>query len=268
MVGIPLAAGDLARPSVVRSCLIAFLVFVLASVAVYVINDLRDVDLDRRHPSKKFRPIASGEISCKTALFIATIALGLAIAIPIATDTNELLLVAAIYVVIQIGYQVGLKNVAIVELAIVSSGFVIRAIAGGVAASIPITPWFMSVVGSGALFAVSAKRYSEIKFNGVQQGSRPVLSSYTSSYLQLIWTVSLACSIIFYALWAVEAGNAQGTKDVYSLLSVVPFSLLMLRYAEHADRGLAESPEVLLSQDRYMQVVSSIWVALYWIYST
>lgn len=265
--GVPLAAGELSDVSVLKSCLVAIVAFVFTSVAVYIANDLRDVELDRLHPLKQFRPIASGEVSRRTAIFLCGLFLGAATIISGALVEEEFMYLLALYLLLQIGYQLGLKHVPLIELTIVSSGFVIRAVAGGVAASIPLTPWFVSVVGATSFFALSAKRYSELKSGGGENGSRPVLTSYTLTYLQLIWSIALACSVIFYALWAVGVGDESGSKGVYSLFSVVPFSLFLMRYAVHADRGTAESPEAILFKDRTLQVVAIVWFTLYWIYS-
>lgn len=265
--GVPLAAGELSDVSVLKSCVVALVAFVFTSVAVYIANDLRDVKLDRLHPQKQFRPLASGEVSRRTAILLCALFLGAATIISRAFVEEEFMHLLALYLLLQIGYQLGLKHVPLIELTIVSSGFVIRAVAGGVAASIPLTPWFVSVVGATSLFALSAKRYSELKSGGVENGSRPVLAAYTLTYLQLIWSIMLTCSIIFYALWAVGVGDESGSNGVYSLFSVVPFSLLLMRYAVHADRGTAESPEAILFKDRTLQVVAIVWFILYWIYS-
>lgn len=268
VLGAPLAAGQLSNTSVLLSSFVAFAVLLLASIGTYILNDIRDVELDRRHPKKKNRPFVAGEVSTAIAIGSCLFCTSTALLISMICGNSELFTLVCLYLVIQLLYQAGLKNIPLVEIVIVSSGFVIRAIAGGVAASLSLTPWFISVVASGSLFVVSAKRHSEHVSVGVSSGTRPVLEHYTKSYLQVLWVVALTCSIIFYSMWAVGIGDSSAAKGVYSLLSAVPFSLMLLRYASYADRGLAESPESLLFKDRLIQATALSWVALYWIYST
>ncbi|MBV8347236.1 MAG: decaprenyl-phosphate phosphoribosyltransferase, partial [Mycolicibacterium sp.] len=141
---------------------IAFVVFSLAASAVYLINDVRDLEADRAHPTKRFRPIAAGVVPEWMAYTIAA-ALGLASLVISWMVTPNLTLVMAIYIAIQLAYCFGLKHQAVIDLCIVSSGFLIRAIAGGVATNIPLTQWFLLVMAFGSLFMVAGKRYAELQ---------------------------------------------------------------------------------------------------------
>src|SRR5262249_13242506 len=149
-----------------------------------LINDVRDVEADRQHPTKRFRPIAAGVVpewlaySMAAGLGVASIAISWVV-------TPDLALVMAIYIAIQLGYCFGLKHQAVIDICIVSSGFLIRAIAGGVAANIPLSQWFLLVMAFGSLFMAAGKRYAELQL-AERTGAkiRRSLESYTGSYLR------------------------------------------------------------------------------------
>lgn len=267
VISVPLAAGNATDVDIIRKSAIAFVAFLFASIAVYVANDIRDVEFDRRHSQKSFRPLATGEVSLGAAVVIGISSFAFTLATVLLFGNDQLLVVVGSYFLLQMLYQLGLKNFPLVEIFIVSAGFVLRAVAGGVAAEIPPTPWFLSVVGASSLFVVTTKRYSELLVHGLNNGTRPVLAQYSKSYLQLIWTVCLTCSIVFYSLWAVGVGEMNGARGVFSLISVIPFSIMLLRFAGFAERGAAETPEAIFLGDRFIQITAVIWICLYWTYS-
>src|SRR5271166_1170897 len=164
--------------------LVAFVVFSLAASAVYLINDVRDVEADREHPTKRFRPIAAGVVPEWLAYTLAAV-LGVASLAIAWMVTPNLALVMAIYIAIQLAYCFGLKHQAVIDLCIVSSGFLIRAIAGGVATDIPLSQWFLLVMAFGSLFMAAGKRYAELQL-AERTGAkiRKSLESYTSTYLR------------------------------------------------------------------------------------
>lgn len=258
---VPLAAGALFDEGVLASTLLAFVVFVLGSSAIYVINDIRDVEEDRRHPLKSRRPIASGALAVGPARALAAGTLVLAIALPVVVAAWELLWVIVAYVVLQAAYQLRLKRVVLFDLSVVAAGFVLRAVAGGAAADIPASVWFLTVTASSAMFIVSAKRFSEISTQGGDGATRSTLAGYTPAYLRTIWASSMVASIVFYALWAAEIGSQR--SDHFAVASTVPFALMMLRYAHHADLGTAEAPEDVAMRDRWLQALAVVWVALF-----
>ncbi|HEX7826074.1 MAG TPA: decaprenyl-phosphate phosphoribosyltransferase, partial [Mycobacterium sp.] len=181
---------------------IAFVAFSLAASSIYLINDARDVQADRQHPTKRFRPIAAGVVPEPLAYTLAvTLAIG-SLVIAWFTTPN-LALVIAIYIVIQLAYCFGLKHQAVLDICIVSSGFLIRAIAGGAAADIPLSQWFLLVMAFGSLFMAAGKRYAELQL-AERTGAkiRKSLESYTSTYLRFVWTLSATAVVVCYGLWA------------------------------------------------------------------
>ncbi|HZA11013.1 decaprenyl-phosphate phosphoribosyltransferase [Mycobacterium sp.] len=235
----------------------AFAVFCLAASAVYLVNDARDVEADRQHPTKRFRPIAAGVVPEWLAYAMAG---GLGVAsVAFSWLVNPgLALVMVIYLGIQVAYCFGLKHQAVIDICIVSSGFLIRAIAGGVAAHIPLSRWFLLVMAFGSLFMAAGKRYAELQL-AERTGAkiRKSLESYTGSYLRFMWTLSATALVVCYGLWAFER---DGITASWFAVSMIPFTIGVLRYAVDVDAGLAGEPEEIALRDRVLQLLALAWI--------
>lgn len=258
---VPLASGDLATGVVLLKSLNACVSFTALSAATYLINDIRDAAQDRLHPEKKSRPIASGQLSIQRAIpasiFIGTVGFTL----PVIFGLWNLLALLAAYAIVQVAYQLVLKKIALLDLVVVSTGFVLRAMAGGLAAGILISPWFITVIAASAMFIVSGKRFSEFLKRGQNGETRDSLLGYTESYLRMLWTSSLGLAVVFYVLWSVEIGD--GGRHWLTLSTALPFTLVLLRYANHVDSGDAESPEDVVLKDVAIQVLVLFWALLF-----
>ncbi len=238
--------------------LIAFVVFSLAASSVYLINDARDVEADRAHPTKRFRPIAAGVVPAWLAYWLAVLLGAASLAISWLVTPN-LALVMVIYISIQLAYCFGLKHQAVIDICIVSSGFLIRAIAGGVAANVPLSQWFLLMMAFGSLFMAAGKRYAELQL-AERTGAkiRKSLESYTSSYLRFVWTLSATALVLCYGLWAFERDATGGTS--WFVISMVPFTVAILRYAVDVDGGMAGEPEEIALKDRVLQLLALAWI--------
>ena len=236
---------------------IAFVVFCLAASSVYLVNDARDVEADRAHPTKRFRPIAAGVVPEWLAYTLAVL-LGAAALLISWLLTPNLALVMAIYIAIQLAYCFGLKHQAVLDICIVSSGFLLRAIAGGVAANIPLSQWFLLVMAFGSLFMAAGKRYAELQL-AERTGARirKSLESYTSTYLRFVWTLSATAVVLCYGLWAFERDGSAGS---WFAVSMIPFTIAILRYAVDVDGGLAGEPEEIALRDRVLQLLALAWI--------
>ena len=238
--------------------LLAFVVFSLAASCVYLVNDARDVEADRAHPTKRFRPIAAGVVP-EWLAYILAVVLGAASLALSWLVTPNLALVMAIYIVIQLAYCFGLKHQPVIDICIVSSGFLIRAIAGGVAAGVPLSQWFLLMMAFGSLFMAAGKRYAELQL-AERTGAkiRKSLESYTSSYLRFVWTLSATALVLCYGLWAFERDDTGGTS--WFVVSMVPFTIAILRYAVDVDGGMAGEPEEIALKDRVLQLLAVAWI--------
>jgi decaprenyl-phosphate phosphoribosyltransferase len=261
VLGAPLAAGRLLDPDVLLASLVAVGIFCLASSACYLFNDAVDVAEDRLHPQKRFRPVARGEIRVSTAFALGT---GVAIAATTLAFwwSAPLGLTIVAYLAAQLAYGAGLKHQPALDLAVVCSGFVLRAIAGGTATGIPLSPWFMLVAAFGSLFVVAGKRYSEMHRLGPDSGTRRSLQHYSESYLRFIWTMAAGITVTVYLLWALTGDNQPSAGPDWAALSVAPFVLGLVRYASDIDRGVAEAPENIAVSDRLLQLIGLVWIVL------
>ncbi len=237
---------------------VAFVAFCLAASAVYLVNDARDVEADRAHPTKRFRPIAAGVVSERLAYGLS-ILLGAASLIVSWLLTPNLAMVMAIYIAIQLAYCFGLKHQAVLDICIVSSGFLIRAIAGGVAADVPLSQWFLLVMAFGSLFMAAGKRYAELQL-AERTGAkiRKSLERYTTTYLRFVWTMSATAVVLCYGLWAFGRDDQGGTS--WFVVSMIPFTIAILRYAVDVDGGMAGEPEEIALRDRVLQLLAVAWI--------
>lgn len=237
---------------------VAFVVFSLAASAVYLVNDVRDVEADREHPTKRYRPIAAGVVPEWLAYALAVVLGAASLGISYWLTPN-LAVVMAIYLAMQLAYCFGLKHQAVLDVCIVSSAYLIRAIAGGAATNTHLSQWFLLTAAFGSLFMVAGKRYAELQLaerTGAQ--IRKSLERYTSTYLRFVWTLSATAVVLCYGLWAFER---DGDKGSWYAVSMIPFTIAILRYAVDVDGGLAGEPEDIALRDRVLQLLALAWIA-------
>ncbi|ORB30734.1 decaprenyl-phosphate phosphoribosyltransferase [Mycolicibacterium parafortuitum] len=237
--------------------LIAFVAFSLAASCIYLVNDSRDVEADRQHPTKRFRPIAAGVVPEWLAYTLAVVLAVVSLGISLLASVN-LTIVIAVYIAMQLAYCFGLKHQAVLDICIVSSAYLIRAIAGGAAAGIPLSQWFLLVMTFGSLFMVAGKRYAELQL-AERTGAkiRKSLESYTASYLRFVWTVAATAMVVCYSLWAFER---DGSAASWYAVTIIPITIAILRYAVDVDGGLAGEPEEIALKDRVLQLLLLAWI--------
>jgi decaprenyl-phosphate phosphoribosyltransferase len=257
--GAPLAAGSLFVPSVLGREALTFVALCLASSAGYLVNDVLDVAKDRVHPTKRLRPVASGALSPRLALVAAgtLAAAALTVAALVSVGVG---LVLVLYLALTVGYSLGLKRLSVLDLGLVSAAFVLRAVAGGVAAPVPLTEWFLVVASFGALFVVAGKRYADVLQTEEGTGRSWAVVPYTVGYLRFVWSLAATAAVVGYFVWSFDVGAARGHSSVWAEVSVAPFVLAVLRYAVTVDRGAAGSPEDTLLRDRGLQVLVLLWL--------
>jgi decaprenyl-phosphate phosphoribosyltransferase len=259
VLAAPLASAQLAHLAVLEKVGLAFVSFCLAASAVYLVNDSVDVAEDRAHPVKRNRPIAAGVVPVPVALSLASVFVLASLAVARLASV-ELLIVIGVYIAVQLGYCFGLKHQPVIDICIVASGFLIRAIAGGAATGIPLSEWFLLAAGFGSLFMVAGKRYAEFELTARTGAKiRKSLERYSASYLRFVWTLSAAVLIMTYGLWAFEI-RAAHHNSVWSVISIVPFVVAVLRYAVDVDGGNGGEPEEIALGDRVLQVLAVLWL--------
>lgn len=261
VLAAPLAAGTdaLTNADKMGHVGIAFVAFCLAASSIYLINDALDVEADRAHPTKRFRPIAAGVVPRGLAFGLAVVLIAAAIGVSFVANWQTAVTIA-VYIAIQLAYCFGLKHQAVVDVCIVSSGFLLRAIAGGVAAGIDLSKWFLLVMAFGSLFMAAGKRYAELQL-AERTGAkiRKSLEYYTTTYLRFVWTLSATAVVLCYGLWAFDSTHED---NVWYAISMVPFTIAILRYAVDVDGGEAGEPEEVALGDRVLQFLAVAWVVL------
>jgi decaprenyl-phosphate phosphoribosyltransferase len=262
VVAAPGAAGVLTEGDGLFKTFIAFVCFCLAASGTYYINDALDVEADRLHPTKRNRPIASGVISVRNALIVGSVLLVASVGLSFVARW-QLSLVIGSYLVLTVAYSLWLKNEAVIDLAAVAAGFVLRTIAGGVAVGVEISPWFLIVAASGSLFMVTGKRHAELLELGDDAGDhRRSLDVYSHAFLGYVRAVASSVAILAYCLWAFEKSAPVG-NPIWFELSIVPFVLAILRYALLLEQGRGGAPEELVLSDRTLQVIGVSWAVLF-----
>jgi decaprenyl-phosphate phosphoribosyltransferase len=190
---------------------------------------------------------------------VGTLLLGVAIGLSLLANWHLAMVIGG-YVVLTVSYSAWLKHEPVIDLAAVAAGFLLRAIAGGVAVDVEISTWFLIVAGAGSLFMVTGKRHAErIELGDSAGAHRRALARYTIAYLAYVRGVATSVAILAYALWAFDVSASIG-NEVSFQLSIIPFVLGLLRYALLLEEGKGGAPEDIVLSDRVLQLIGVVWL--------
>ncbi|PKB70549.1 MAG: hypothetical protein BZY87_10075 [SAR202 cluster bacterium Io17-Chloro-G6] len=247
-------------PGLLLKLLLVALAFCALSSAVYLFNDLMDRSGDRRHPVKRNRPVASGKVSVQVAASVMVLLAAVGLVVMILVEP-WLGVAGGVYALVNIGYSLGLKQVVLLDAFAVTSGYVIRAVAGAVAIDVAPSPWLYATTGAGALFIVLGRRFAEVRLAGdAAEDQRSVLKDYAGPFINQLLMVSAAAAWLSYTLYTVEAANLPDNNTMLLTLPLVSFGLFRYLYLLNNSEQ-AEAPEQLIIRD--LPLVLSIigWVA-------
>jgi 4-hydroxybenzoate polyprenyltransferase len=236
------------QPEQFLQAFFAFVAFCLISSSVYIFNDWIDADADRLHPTKRFRPIAAGTIVPSQALFAATTLsiTGLAISTIVGW---WFLLVAATYLALMVAYGLELKDIVILDIFVIAGGFVLRAVGGAVAVSLPISPWLLFCTMLLALFLGFCKRRNELAvLPGDSRAYRKTLEGYTLPMLDQAIAVTAASTIMAYSIYTFNAAQVPSNDIMMITIPFVAFAMFRYLFLVYAKK-LGGSPESLLFRD-------------------
>jgi 4-hydroxybenzoate polyprenyltransferase len=246
----------------------AFIIFCAVSSAIYLLNDVRDRDTDAHHPVKRSRPIAAGQVSPRTALVISA-ALGMGgIAAAYLIDP-ELTLVVAAYLALMIAYSYGFKRVVLLDVIMISIGFVLRAAAGAVAIDVPISPWlYICSMLLALMLGFGKRRHELLMLRDSASQHRANLDAYSVPLLDQIIAVTSSSAVVAYSVYTFTSPALPQNHAMMLTIPIVLYAIfryLFLIYKEH----LGGSPELLLMHDRPMQLSILLWgvasgAILYW----
>jgi decaprenyl-phosphate phosphoribosyltransferase len=259
----PAALGVLDEWSSLGKTLVIFAAFCLAASGTYYWNDIMDVEQDRLHPKKRNRPIASGAVPLSVARIIGSVLLlaGPALAYAVRPAAGGII---ALYVFLTIGYSTWWKHIPLLDLALVASGFVLRAMVGAAATQTPMSTWFVLCITFGSFFIVTGKRFAELLELGENAIlTRASLKSYSLIYLRQLLVVSCTATVVTYCMWAFENAAVAHESIPFHALSIVPMVLALLRYLLVLENGGGGAPEEVFFTDRWIQAYGAVWVVVY-----
>ena len=264
--------GELGDPTehlgLVGRVLLAFFAFCCGASAIYLVNDCLDAETDRRHPTKRTRPIAAGELSIHAALVAAGCLMlsALALAWVASSESGSVVITVAGYMALQLLYSLKLKHVVILDAFVIASGFLLRVLAGGYAAQAPLSHWLVLCTLFLALFLALCKRRAEIDLLGDDRGEhRKILLEYTPEFLDQTVVVLAACAIVSYTMYTVDPGTVKKFSSGEALIWTVPFVVFgLFRYLllVRTQRGGGSPTRVLLGGDGAFLANALAWLTV------
>jgi 4-hydroxybenzoate polyprenyltransferase len=245
----------------------AFFAFCLTASAVYVLNDLLDVQEDRQHPVKKLRPIASGAVNAKEAIFFLLNLLVPAIILSFIFLPHNFLFILTAYLFLNIAYSFSLKHVAIIDVVCIATGFVLRVFAGGIAAEVQVSHWLVLMVFLLAIFLALAKRRDDLVLNAQgHNNTRRSLHKYNLEFVSHSMVAMTSITIVSYILYTVspEVIEKHGTNKLYLTTFWVVIGFLRYMQITFVDQK-SGSPTVMLLKDVFMQVIIGLWLITFYL---
>lgn len=240
----------------------AFAIFCFFSGALYLVNDILDVEEDKLHPKKSQRPIASGRVAVSQAVASAVILSVLSLALAFVLNAN-FFIVCALYGGLQLAYSLKLKHVVILDVFIIAAGFVIRVVAGGLVIQVPLSSWLLICTTLLALFlAMSKRRHELVLLEGNAPAHRPILKEYSAYLLDQMIGVVTASTVIAYCLYTVSEETVKkfGTSNLIFTTPFVLYGIFRYLYLVH-QKGKGGSPEELIIRDKPLLLAIVLWIA-------
>jgi 4-hydroxybenzoate polyprenyltransferase len=247
--------------NMVYAALAGFILFSFVSGAVYILNDLVDLELDRQHPTKKNRPMASGDLPPAIAVSAGTILLLASLVTSYYLNT-WFGLILTIYFVLNVAYSFYLKNIVIIDVMVIATGFVLRAAGGAYVIDVPMTPWFIICTMLLALFLAISKRRHELTLveqdEGTEGDYRAVLDSYSTKLLDEMNSIVTTATIISYALFTFTSGR---TLNLMWTIPLVIYGIFRYLYLIHIENKGGQPDEILL-QDKPILITVLLYTVL------
>ncbi len=254
LIFIPLICSlSLTKTNIINT-IIGFLSFSLMASFIYIINDIKDIEKDKLHPKKKKRPLASGKIKISTAIIIGIVLLILSIILNLLISPKLLtpsLIILISYLIINLLYSNGLKNVAIIDVVILSTGFILRVYYGASIINVDVSNYLFLTILNASLFLGFGKRRKEMIKD---KNSRIVLKDYTESFLDKFQYLTLTLTIVFYSFWAIE----QNIKYLYFTIPLL--MVIFMKYCLYIEKTGEGDPTTVLYEDKILMFLSLLYV--------
>jgi decaprenyl-phosphate phosphoribosyltransferase len=259
-------AGELNNSSKWFILSLAFLSFCLMASSIYIINDINDVEADKQHPQKNKRPLASNLVSLKEAVFVLCIIFPLSLTLSYLTGSVTFNAILIGYFLINLGYSFGFRKIAILDIIIVSSGFVLRVLGGGQVANVHISQWMVVMVFLLALFLTIAKRRDDILvFNQSGKIIRKSLENYTLEYINSLLIMVSGIIIVSYLMYVISPEVITRFHSEYLYLTSIFVIAGIMRYLQITlVENKAGSPTKILYSDNFIRILVLLWVITFY----
>jgi prenyltransferase, ubiA family len=261
LIFLPLVfSGELLDIHNLTNCIVGFIIFSFTSSIVYIINDIKDIENDKKHPIKKKRPLPLGTVSKEEAIILALVLGVIAITLSIFVIGYEriiAIMLLLLYLAINVAYSFGLKKKPIVDIVILVAGFLIRVLYGAVITDIELSNWLYLTVISGAFYMGLGKRRNEILKQGDK--SREVLKCYTKDFLDKNMYVCVALCIVFYSLWCVDPTTLLKTGNNLLIWTVPVIMIILMKYSLDIEGDSYGDPVDVIVNDKILLLIVLIY---------
>ncbi|MBO4699986.1 decaprenyl-phosphate phosphoribosyltransferase [bacterium] len=263
-------AKKITDTTLLQSAILAFISFCFAASTIYIFNDIRDIEKDKLHPKKKHRPIASGKISIKTAIVADIVFLAAAVGFAFFTGTRTGCIIL-IYLLINFFYSIGMKNIAILDIFAVSTGFLLRLLSGteyGAVTGVLPSHWIIIMTFLLSLFLAIAKRRDDLVLAESGIDVRKSISGYSLEFINGVMSIMSAVIIVSYLLYTLDSGTMEhyGSKNVYATTFFVLLGLLRYMQITFVEKK-SGSPTDIVYKDRFLQITLVAWAVSFWIFA-
>ncbi len=245
-------SGNLFHADMFWQTVAGFIIFNALASAVYIFNDIHDVDEDKRHPVKRMRPIASGAVSIYMAYALAVFLTLFALAGSFLLFSASCFIVPLLYFFINLGYSVGLKHIPFLDIALLISGFFLRVVYGAFIINVELSNWVYLTVIALSIYLGLGKRRNELLKNGQENSTRPVLKYYSASFCDKFMNVCLTCAMVFYALWSVDPVTIQRVENNYLVWTVPLAFFILMKYCSDIEADSYGDPVDVLFHDKIL----------------
>lgn len=261
-------AGDLFDVYKLQQLLVGFVCFSFTASTIYILNDYRDREDDRKHPVKSKRPLASGKVKPGVALIIAAVLLLTAFALAVTASGNvKFILILAAYFGMNLGYSLGLKNISVLDILIIAAGFVLRLKAGGYIADVEVSPWLTLMVLLLSLFMAIAKRRDDILLK-LETGTdmRRSVKGYNLDFLNTLLSLFSAIITVTYIMYTLSPRTYERLQSYHLYYTSIFVIAGLMRYLQISlVQNKAGSPTELLYKDVFLQITIVLWMASFYV---
>lgn len=260
-------AGDLLKAGKLGDVFFAFFAFCFVASSIYIINDLQDVEADRQHPEKLKRPLAAGVVKPQAAKVIFVILLIVGLWLSYQTRSLAFSFVLLSYFVLNIAYSLGLKRLAIVEILIVSSGFVLRAVGGGIVASVEVSQWMLMMIFLLAIFLALAKRRDDLLVSkNSDRLIRKSIQFYNLEYINALLIMMAGIIIVSYLMYVISPEVINRFHSKYLYITSIFVIAGVMRYLQITlVENKSGSPTRILYYDNFIRVTVLLWVTTFYL---